>query len=409
MAGSNSSTPRLGLDWLPYHRRVIDFLKRTDREVWDWFAGHESDEKVGENVKFELLKSTYRVERDMQPALYDVAEELAAHLGIIAPVTFYQAQNPLGLNAALHYAPGHVHLVLHGSIMAQLTPIEVRALLGHELAHYLLLHGKGGELLTAQEMLSAVANDNRSHPAYFASIRLSQLYAEIFCDRGAFVVTGDLHAVVSMLAKVSTGVAEVSAEGYLRQAEEIFAKEDAQTAGITHPESFIRARAVKLFAESGSSSDPAVAQMIEGTPALTELDLLSQERVAEETRRLFDALLCRKWFQTDLVLAHARLYFDTYAPPADLLEDRNLAGSVQTRPDSLRDYYCYVLLDFASADRDLDEAPLAAALAVAEQLNIKPRLIELARQELKLRKNQLEKIDQQKDAILAAADRAALT
>jgi hypothetical protein len=397
------------LDRLPYHRRLVEFLKRTDREVWDWFARRGSEEKAAENVKFELLKATYRVERDTQPALYEMADEVAAHLGVVAPVTIYQAQNPIGLNASLFYAPGHVHLVLHGAITAQLTPVEVRALLGHELAHYHLLHSHGGDLLTAQSMLAAVASDNRSHSAYASSSRLAQLYSEIFCDRGAFVVTGDLLSVVSMLAKISTGVSEVSAEGYLRQADEIFAKEDASTAEISHPESFIRARAVKLFAEVGSAADGPVAQMIEGAPGLTELDLLSQQRVSEATRRLLDALLCRKWFQSDLTLAHARLYFEDYAPPEDLLEDRELANSVQAWSDSLRDYYCFVLLDFASADRDLDEAPLAATLSVAEQLGVKPRFMELARQELKLRKNQVEKIDEQKEALLAAADRAALT
>jgi hypothetical protein len=35
-------------------------------------------------------------------------------------------------------------------------------------------------------------------------------------------------------------------------------------------------------------------------PELDELDLVSQTCVALSTRRLLDALLWRKWFQTDL-------------------------------------------------------------------------------------------------------------
>jgi hypothetical protein len=45
-------------------------------------------------------------------------------------------------------------------------------------------------------------------------------------------------------------------------------------------------------------------------------------------------------------------------------------------------------------------------LTIAEQLAIKPRLLELLRQELKLRKTQLEKIDDRKESILSEAERA---
>ena len=108
----------------------------------------------------------------------------------------------------------------------------------------------------------------------------------------------------------------------------------------------------------------------------------------------------------DLVLAHARLYFDDYAPPPAAFRDVELLTHVRTEPDSLRDYWCYLLLDFAAADRDLDEAPLAKGLELADQLGFKDRLSELARNELKLRKSQIEQIDQQREKFLGAADRS---
>jgi hypothetical protein len=147
--------------------------------------------------------------------------------------------------------------------------------------------------------------------------------------------------------------------------------------------------------------------MIETGTDLQELDLLAQETVAGWTRRVIDLLLSHQWFQTDPVLGHARLYFDDYSPPANALTDAQLAGDVRLESKSARDYFCYVLLDFVSADRDLDEPSIAAALQVAEELNIKDRFIELARQELRLRKNQLEKVDDKKAAILQEADKSA--
>ena len=115
--------------------------------------------------------------------------------------------------------------------------------------------------------------------------------------------------------------------------------------------------------------------MIEGVPGLDELDLVAQTAVASSTRQVLDALLWHKWFQTELVLAHARLYFDDYAPPTDPPAEGEAARRVSVEPTSVRDYYCFVLLDFASADRELDEAPLAAALVVAEQLELKSRFV----------------------------------
>ena len=147
--------------------------------------------------------------------------------------------------------------------------------------------------------------------------------------------------------------------------------------------------------------------MIESRTDLKELDLLGQEVVAVWTRRVIDVLLSRKWFQTDPVIAQARLYFADYAPPTEALIDPTLLRDVRMQTKSARDYFCFVLLDFVSADRELDEPSLAAALQVAEQLDMKDRFMELARQELRLRKNQLEKVDHNKAAVLMDADKSA--
>jgi hypothetical protein len=299
-----------------------------------------------------------------------------------------------------------VHIVFHGPIATQLTSAEVGAVLAHELGHFRLWEDFDGELLVASEMLHALCNDSHAHPAHGGSLRLFRLYAEIFCDRAALAVTSDLATVVSTLVKVETGVMEIDPAAYLRQADEIFARESASADGVTHPEAYIRARAVRLWQESHPDAENLIAQMIEGTPALDDLDLLGQQRSAQQTRRLIDALLWRKWFQSDVVLAHARLYFDDFTPSSQAVELSDFVVNGRKLPDSVRDYWCYVMLDFVTADRELEEPPLAAALQVADQIGIKPRFLDLLRQELKLRKNVLERIDKNKEQILAEADRA---
>jgi hypothetical protein len=398
------ATPPLEL--LPYQSRLVAFLKRHDPDVWHWFASSQKRAKHAEELKFDLLKSTYRIDRDSQPELYAAADGVAKQLGLSVPITIYQAQDPAGLNASLAYLPDEIHVVLHGSLTTQLSPVELSGLLGHEFTHFLLWQRDNGDLLVAAEMLAALTNDSRAHPAHFASWRLLKLYNEIVCDRGSLVVTQDMRAVVSMLVKVQTGVQDVSSDSYLRQADEILARSPAKTEGLTHPEAFIRARAIRLWAENDPEANTQIAKMIEAGTDLQELDLLSQEAVAGWTRRVIDLLLSHKWLQSEPVLAHARLYFDDYSPPTDALTDSELARDVRLESKSARDYFCYLLLDFVSADRDLDEPSLAAALQVAEELSIKDRFIELARQELRLRKNQVEKVDDRKAAIVQEADKS---
>lgn len=402
---------------LPYLRDLPAFLRRTDPALWDWFTRSVADAAAAQEVKFELLKSTYRIERGAQPGLYRQVEEVAERLGIEAEITLYQAQSPHGLNASLATVPGEVHLIFHGPVTSRLAPIELRGLLGHELSHYRLLQQGGGELLITREMLRALLEDPGAHPAHFASWRLFHLYSEIFCDRGAYLAADDLTAVVSMLVKVHTEAEEVSPEGYLRQADEIFARQVAASEEGTHPEAFIRARALRLWAEEVDGAALEIERMIEGAPALDQLDLLGQERLAAATRRVLDRLLAYGFLRTDLMLAHARLFFDGYEPPLAPVVPRPPrppvpdagAEAAPPVPASLHDYYAFVLLDFATADRDLEEAPLAAALEVAEGLGLKARFVELAQRELKLRKGQIEKIDARRGQILADAERSVTT
>jgi Zn-dependent protease with chaperone function len=392
---------------LVYHENLRDFLKQEEPEVWHWYASHKVRDEQAEAIRFELLKSTYRLEREAHTGLYLAAEEVAGKLGLNVSLTIYQAHNPQGLNASLAYVPGEAHIVLHGPVATKLTDAELRALLAHELSHFLMWRAWDGEFMIAEQILAALTHDPLADTPHFASARLVSLYNEVFCDRGSLLVAGDPLVVISTLLKVETQLDEVDPESYLRQAEEVFGHAGTKTEGLSHPEAFIRARAVKLWADRDPAADRKIEEMLEGRLVLGNLDLLAQRKAAGLTRRLLDVLLSRRWMQTESVLAHARLFFDDYLPPQDLLEDAALAVDLCTDDRPMQDYYCYVLLDFVTADRDLEELPLAAALALAEKLGLKDRFGEIAKRELRLRKKQWESIDQEKAALLAKASQEA--
>src|SRR6266481_3765599 len=92
--------PEYILQPLPYHLELRDYLKSHERELWNWFASAQAKADYTENLRLELLKSTYRLDAD----------------GHDIPVTLYQAQNSPQLNAALFYIPGRGHIVFSGPV-----------------------------------------------------------------------------------------------------------------------------------------------------------------------------------------------------------------------------------------------------------------------------------------------------
>src|SRR5262249_32980694 len=149
------------------------------------------------------------------------------------PVTLYQAQNSPQLNATLFFLPGEGHVVFSGPMLTLLNAQELKSVIGHELAHYHLWARDNSEFHIADRLLQAVANDPRAAASHEQTARRFQLYTEIFADRGSLCVTNDLQAVVCSLVKIETGLSQVSAQGYLKQAEEIFAKENISTEGLS--------------------------------------------------------------------------------------------------------------------------------------------------------------------------------
>lgn len=377
---------------LPYQRRILDYLKSEEPDLFAWLASTEARGKHAEKVRLEILKETYRLDRAAHADLYVRAESARDALELSAPVTVYQAPGTGQMNASLIYLPGEAHVVLNGPVLAALTPDEQRAMFAHELSHFALYEGHGGEYFTAQEALLAMANDSAAAPAHVASARLMSLYGELHADRGAFAVAGDVAPPVGALVKILTGLTEASAESYLKQADEIFSKEKPTSDGLTHPEPFIRARALKLWAESGDAADDEIARMIEGSPSLDALDLTAQRRLTDLTRRTIGQLIAPAWFRSDPVLAHARPFFDDSPPPAGGVDDPALPDAFKGLDPSVRDYFCYVLLDFAAVDPDLEDQPLAAAAALARRLDLGDRFVEIAGKELGLAKKTLAKL-----------------
>lgn len=393
------------LDPLPYHVELRDCLKSQERELWNWFASARAQAEYTENLRLELLKSTYRLDADGHPELYLSVEAAKARLQLDIPVTLYQAQNSPQANASLYFMPGEGHIVFSGALLTQLDAEEVKAVIGHELAHHHLWGSAGGEFHIADRLIQAVANDPRAANSHEQSARRYQLYTEIFADRGSLCVTGQLNPVVAGLVKIQTGLSQVSATSYLRQAEEIFSQGNIATEGMSHPEAFIRARALALWHEHGAAATARISDMIEGSMKLEELDLIGQARVTSHTRRFLECLLQPKWFQTPATLGHAKLFFADFQPGKAVV-DSALADFKFSDP-KLREYFCYLLLDFATADPELDDMPLVAALDLSRKLEMDAQFEKLAAKELKMKIRDVRKLKDHAAELLARTEATA--
>lgn len=377
---------------LPYHRDLADYFEREEPELWAWFGSAQARAQAADAARLELLKHTYRLEPGSHPELFAAVEQAKAALGVTAPVTVYQAQAGLGRNLMLYYLPGEAHVVLQGDVLELLNGAELAAVIGHELAHFALWEGAGGRHLVTSDIAHALVQDRRAAPSHAASHRLLTLYTEIFADRGSLAAAGDLSAAVGGLVKIHTGMAQVDPAAYLRQADEIFSRESVETEGVTHPEAFVRARALRLWSEAAPDRDAETRRMIEGRCGMDRLDLLAQEKLTAQTRRWLDLLVRADWMRTDSVRAHARLFFPDFEFAASTPDDPELLADLRGASDSVRDYYCYVMLDFASVDPELELEPLRAALTLADELGWGERLEALAVKELKVRKRETQQL-----------------
>ena len=387
------AVPESTLRALPYHEALAGYLKTEEPETWAWFDSAQAQSDYAESLRLQLLKHTYRLEPATQPALFAALEDAKARLGLAIPVTIYQSQQPQQeLNASLFFLPGEAHIVLQGPVLQLLDAAELRGLLGHELAHYQLWTEPDRRFLVADRITHAFAADPRAEASHVESARLFRLYTEIYADRGAWRVTADPTPVISGLVKLHTGLAQVDAASYVRQADEVFAKSKVRTEELSHPEAFIRARALRLWAENAPNLDAEIARMIEGEVSLDKLDLIGQSRLTALTLRWLKVFLRPAWFRTDAVRGQVRLLFPDFDFAPEGHEDADLLAALRSVDASVRDYFCYLLLDFAAVDPELEHEPLRAAFALASLLGWDERLESLVVKELKLKKREAQRL-----------------
>ena len=383
------------LQALPYHQKVKDYFKAQGK-TWDYFSTAQTKEGQLEQFKNELLKNSYKFDPAADAFIYDKINIAKEKLGLAdLPVTVYQVQYTDELNASIVYLHKEAHIVFSGPIVKLLDEEELLAVLAHELTHVKLFSMLDGDLEVTDRIITSIANNYNSEPAYYETARLFRLYTEIFCDRGAFMVLEKPGPIISSLVKISTGLDRVRPESYMKQADEIFANDQGlRTSGVSHPENFVRAKALQLWSSDKETAEAPVIKIIEGSSDIDQLDIFMQQDLAKTTMQFLQLFIKPKWFQSQMVLSQARQYFTTFETSEKILLADEFAEKIKNAHASVKDYLGYVLLDFALVDPSLEEIPQGWAFQFAEDVFLKETFDAIIKKEMKLSDKKLSQLKQ---------------
>lgn len=375
-----------------YHLAVCDYLERQEPELWNWIAS--SRQQQDPELRLHLLKTTYQLSREAHPALHDAVALASQRLGIGPEVSLYQANHAGQANVAIFIEGEAAHIIFSGAVLELLDEAELTAVIGHELAHFELWQRDGGRYWIGSRLVERLDEEEAGRGEWHHTALRYQQYMEIYADRGAYKVCQDIAPCIASLVKIQTGLKQVHVDSYLEQAERILAHDGVVSDAVSHPQAFIRAKALAMHAAGAPELAATLERLLSGAMEPDTLDILGQVALSALTRSVVASLLTSPWFATDTVLALARRYWDDFTP-GESGDPRHLGAVGQVRlpePHKLDTYLSFVLLDFACADPSLEELPVAAALQLADQLGIGDTFEQTLLKETKTKKTAVAKL-----------------
>ena len=376
------------LEPLAYHLDVIAYLQREEWHAWEWSVSGEQMQE-SEQVRDAMLRGTYRLEPAGHGQVFEACRTAMTRLGIEAPFTLYQA-NDGSMNASLVYVPGEIHLVFCGPILEKLGPDELLALMGHELSHYLLWSMGDRDHYRASRVFDHALSYPDAKPSHRETARLLSLNTELFADRGAAIAAGAPGPAIAVLVKVMTGLTNVDPEAYLRQAQEVEAS-GGKSQGLSHPEVYLRARALQLWWEDSPELAEWLHKQLHGPLSIEALDLMGQVRLTQMTRAFLTRFMTKIEQASDEIATQLRAVFPDFGREAEAPLELSEIGAERI-DDATRDYFVALMFDLAMADADATDAVMLAAARTAAEIGAADRLTAALRRDLKWTKARADKL-----------------
>jgi hypothetical protein len=377
----------------PFHTDLRNHFKKQGK-TWSWFSEEKVKTEQQEAYKTDLLKNAYRIDSETEPKVYEILSIAKDKLGILMPITVYQSQTMEANNAAVIFFEKEAHIILSGTILKLLNDDELLVLFAHELSHILLFNLENGDFEITNRIINTIASDPASELFYYETARLYQLYTELFCDLGALKVSGSLETTINTLIKLNTGLDKVSAESYLKQTNEILSRINEGSDGETHPENFIRAKSLQLFETDNANFYTEIEKIISGKLDLHQLNLFSKTTVFDITKELISIILKPKWTQSEYCTTLYKQYFSNADKSNNAFIDDAFKLKIENSRKNLKDYYAYVMLDFALCDADLKEGFIGHILDISEQLGLEDTMKTILKKELNITEKEYKSFSQ---------------
>ncbi|MEM9311789.1 MAG: M48 family metalloprotease [Pseudomonadota bacterium] len=376
---------------LTYHEAIADWLSTHEKGVWDWFSMRKLQEEQDAETRDLLLQQTYRLSRESHTTAYECCERAMTKLGVDAPLTIYQASDG-AMNAALFFIPGEVHIVLYGAVLEKLSEVELTALFGHEVSHYLLWSIGDRRYRIAQQIIDDAVQQSASDSTLYETARLYLLATEVFADRGSALAADGIAPAISVLLKVMTGLAQTDPSAFLEQAAELDAKDEINK-GTTHPEVYLRALFIDRWyggEQSADAVDAWVLSKLKGPLAIGSLDLVDQHTMLLATRQFFALLLHDTELASAMVATQVKQFFPDWGAEEERLDPETLKTVAADR--SVRDYLIALIIDLAHADPDQTEEMLVRGAKFAASVGWTDEYRDNLKSLLKMRKPQVDRI-----------------
>jgi Zn-dependent protease with chaperone function len=161
--------------------------------------------------KQKLNMNSLKVGPSQYPEIYDMTKDCARILGIGIPTVFIEHDLSVMNAYALAWEDSEPVVILTSSLVERCTPMELKAIIGHECGH---IHNNHGIYNVASEILISNTLGRISFPQQVAMLLSSSITfalqawsraAEVTCDRAGIICCGDSAPTIRVHGKLASG------------------------------------------------------------------------------------------------------------------------------------------------------------------------------------------------------------